>query len=362
MPWPSPSGKASATPETSNANPIVECRYGGQLLASREYDTVAFFVVYIAIIQGGQSAGQFFSFGPNIAQAKASANRIFKERDPPEAITMDQGAERLPAGDVRFTADVEFQGVSFQYPARWTPTFEGLDLSIPSGSFVAFVGASGCGKSTIISLLERFYEPTGGLILFGGRDIRSIDLPSYRRALSLVAQEPQLFGGTIRDNLLLGVDTPDEGVTDAMEQACKDAEIHDFIMSLPTGYSTELGVNAQFALSGGQKQRLCIARALLRKPRLLLLDEATSSLDSHSEKVVQDAMERLAAKRDMTIIAVAHRLATIQKADMIFVFGESSDSRGSRIIEKGNHHDLLRRKGMYWQMVRVLPSYGLHSD
>ncbi|RAL01225.1 ABC transporter ATP-binding protein [Aspergillus ibericus CBS 121593] len=324
--------------------------YGGQLLASREYDTVAFFVVYIAIIQGGQSAGQFFSFGPNIAQAKASANRILRERDASDVIRRDPEAEKLPTNDRRFTADVEFQGVSFQYPARATPTFDGLDLTIPSGSFVAFVGASGCGKSTIISLLERFYDPTGGLILFGGRDIRSIELASYRRALSLVAQEPQLFGGTIRDNLLLGLEATDEVIPEAMEQACKDAEIHEFIMSLPSGYSTELGVNAQSALSGGQKQRLCIARALLRKPRLLLLDEATSSLDSHSEKVVQQAMERLAAKRDMTIIAVAHRLATIQNADVIFVFGEGSDGRGSQILEKGNHNDLLRTKGVYWQM------------
>lgn len=134
--------------------------------------------------------------------------------------------------------------------------------------------------------------------------------------------------------------------------ACKDAEIHDFIASLPDGYATELGVNAQVSLSGGQKQRLCIARALIRKPALLLLDEATSSLDSQSEKLVQGAMERLAMKRDVTIIAVAHRLATIQDADIIFVFGEDLDGHGSRILERGTHLELSARRGAYWQMVR----------
>jgi ABC-type multidrug transport system fused ATPase/permease subunit len=234
-------------------------------------------------------------------------------------------------------------------------TFSDLNISIESGQFVAFVGPSGCGKSTVISLLERFYDPTSGKILFGGRDISSIQRASYRKALSLVAQEPKLFEGTIRDNLLLGIeDNEDLQTEERMIQACKDAEIHDFISSLPEGYLTGLGVNAQTSLSGGQKQRLCIARALIRKPLLLLLDEATSSLDSQSEKLVQEAMERLAGKKSMTIIAVAHRLATIQKADVIFVFGEGARGQGSKILEKGSHHELLRRKGPYWQMVRIL--------
>ena len=249
---------------------------------------------------------------------------------------------------------VELRGVSFGYESRNITTFANLDISIESGQFVAFVGPSGCGKSTVISLLERFYDPTSGSILFGGRDISSIQKSSYRKALSLVAQEPKLFEGSIRDNLLLGIEDKEDAQTEErMTQACKDAEIHDFITSLPDGYLTELGVNAQTSLSGGQKQRLCIARALIRKPLLLLLDEATSSLDSHSEKLVQEAMERLAGKKNMTIIAVAHRLATIQKADVIFVFGEGARGRGSKILEKGSHHELLRNKGPYWQMVSV---------
>ncbi|CAG8126861.1 unnamed protein product [Penicillium salamii] len=325
--------------------------YGGQLLASREYDPVAFFVVYIAIIQGGQAAGQFLSFGPNVAQAKASANRIFSSRNPSEGQLESPTAEPMPR-DLR--PSVELRDVSFSYQSRNMATFVDLNISIESGQFVAFVGPSGCGKSTVISLLERFYDPIGGKILFGGQEISSISKSSYRRALSLVAQEPKLFEGSIRDNLLLGIeDTQDSQTEERMIQACKDAEIHDFITSLPDGYLTGLGVNAQTSLSGGQKQRLCIARALIRKPLLLLLDEATSSLDSHSEKLVQEAMERLAGKKNMTIIAVAHRLATIQKADVIFVFGEGARGQGSKILEKGSHHELLRNKGPYWQMCQA---------
>ncbi|KAJ5372015.1 ABC transporter integral membrane type 1 [Penicillium concentricum] len=327
--------------------------YGGQLLASHEYDPVAFFVVYIAIIQGGQSAGQFFSFGPNIAQTKASANRILAARLPATGQIQHVATGPLSSED-KPSSSVELKNVSFQYSSREVPTFVNLNLSIESGQFVAFVGPSGCGKSTLVSLLERFYDCTQGSILFGGRDICSIEMSSYRNALSLVSQEPKLFEGTIRENLLLGLDAPNNPNTeDQMIQACKDAEIYDFIVSLPDGFLTELGVNAQTSMSGGQKQRICIARALIRKPQLLLLDEATSSLDSQSESLVQGAMERLASKRDMTIIAVAHRLATIQKADAIFVFGEGAPGQGSRILESGTHHELLRRKGVYWLMCQA---------
>jgi ABC-type multidrug transport system fused ATPase/permease subunit len=214
------------------------------------------------------------------------------------------------------------------------------------------VGPSGCGKTSLISILERFYTPSRGAVLLNGDDISSIEPTSYRECLSLVAQEPRLFEGTIRDNITLGLDSS-EYTEDELIQACIDAEIHTFITSLPDGYSTELGIKAQTALSGGQRQRLCIARALLRKPTLLLLDEATSSLDSQSEKIVQAALERLAARRSMTIIAVAHRLATIQKADVIFVFGENLSGKGSRVVERGSHQELLQKRGMYWQMVRL---------
>lgn len=306
---------------------------------------MAFFVVYIAIIQGGQTAGQFFSFAPNIAQAMASANRILQIRTLNESTTTSTNVQ-MPD-----SAHIQFKNVSFEYASRDSPVFADLSFTVESGQFAALVGPSGCGKSTVASLLERFYEPTQGNILFGQTPIDSMDLSSYRKSLSLVAQESKLFSGTIRENLLLGIEDTSAAVDARMVQAAKDAEIHEFIISLPDGYSTQLGANAQTSLSGGQKQRLCIARALLRNPRLLILDEATSSLDSQSEKLIQQAIERLAGKGELTILAIAHRLATIQKADVIFVFGEGAPGQGSRIVERGTHHELLRMRGAYWQMV-----------
>ena len=189
-----------------------------------------------------------------------------------------------------------------------------------------------------------------------GTPIQSIDPSSYRKNLALVSQEPTLFEGTIRDNLILGLSFPP--TDEAIEAACKAASIHEFITSLPQSYSTELGTSAHASLSGGQKQRLCIARALLRHPSLLLLDEATSSLDSQSEKLVQESLEKVAGKRDMTVVVVAHRLATIQSADVIFVFGEGKIGRGARIIEKGTHKELLAKKGIYWGMVsHIFPRF-----
>ncbi|KAL5043629.1 hypothetical protein BDW71DRAFT_210141 [Aspergillus fruticulosus] len=337
--------------------------YGSRLLASREYDLVQFFVVYIAIIQGGQMAGMMFSSGADIAQAKASAARIFQARTPSPtgqgmALTLQE--PRNPSD-----ASIEFRNVSFRYPSRQTPVFTDLNLRIESGQFVAFVGPSGCGKSTLISLIERFYEPTQGSVLFGDVPISTLDIASYRRNLSLVAQDPKLFNASIRENLRLGIDPDnhehdqdhDHDIEERMISACTAAEIHPFILSLPDGYNTALGTNASSSasLSGGQKQRLCIARSLLRNPRLLLLDEATSSLDSQSEKLVQQAMEKLAESRDLTIIAVAHRLATVQKADVIFVFGEDGTgaAAGSRVLERGTHQELLGMRGVYWQMCQA---------
>ncbi|RMZ91250.1 hypothetical protein DV736_g1479, partial [Chaetothyriales sp. CBS 134916] len=319
--------------------------YGGQLLGRYEYNPVQFFVIYTALVQGSQVTGQFFAFMPNIAQATAGANRIFALRETDRTDASIQ-LPPLAASDTSFGAGVELNRVSFKYPTRSTPIFLNLSLSIPGGSYVALVGPSGVGKSTIISLLERFYKPINGTITYDRTDISSLELSSYRSAISLVAQEPKLFDGTIKENLLLGVHARSSNVTDDdVHEACKDAEIHDFIISLPEGYSTPLGLNSATSLSGGQKQRLCLARALLRKPKLLLLDEATSSLDSQSEKLVQTAIERLAAGRYMTVIAVAHRLATIQQADCIFVLGDGVDiERGARLLEKGTHAELLARR------------------
>ncbi|CZT49091.1 probable leptomycin B resistance protein pmd1 [Rhynchosporium secalis] len=311
--------------------------YGGRLLASREYDIEQFLVVYIAIINGAEGAGTLLSFGPNMAQAAAAANRILSFRFRPNAATKPT----LELQDMTGGANIELCDVWFTYPTRDVPIFTGLNLTIEKGKFTAFVGPSGCGKTSIISLLERFYDVQKGRILCNGSDIKDLDIREYRKVISLVTQEPTLFQGTIKQNILLGVDDDECISMEKLHMICRDAEIHDFITSLPDGYNTTIG-NRGIALSGGQKQRISIARALIRDPQILLLDEATSSLDSESEKLVQAAFERAATSR--TIAVVAHRLATVQNADMIFVLGEG------KVLESGNHNALLRKRGIYYQM------------
>ncbi|KAH7071899.1 leptomycin B resistance protein pmd1 [Paraphoma chrysanthemicola] len=313
--------------------------YGGTLLASREYDIVKFFVVYMGVVFGAMAAGQWFSVAPNMAQATGAANRILSMR----STRTHDDEQNLEPREAKDGVSVEFRNVDFTYKSREVPVLSNLNLKVEPGQFAALVGASGCGKSTSISLLERFYDATKGTILYNGQDITTLSPSSYRAQLSLVAQEPTLYEGTIRENVALSVDTASDA---DIEAACRDAQIHDFITSLPESYNTRLGPKGM-SLSGGQKQRLSLARALLRKPKLLLLDEATSSLDSESEKLVQEAIERAAGEGGRTVIAVAHRLATIQKADVIFVLGSG------KVLEKGDHQSLLRRRGVYWQMCQA---------
>lgn len=298
-------------------------------------------MIYDAIIQGAEAAGQWASFAPNMAQASAAANRILSLR------RIQNTRDKSTASQVSTTEGgpkIELRDIHFKYPTRDIPIFAGLSLTVERGQFAALVGASGCGKTSIVSLIERFYDVQRGEILYDGTDITQLDLASYRQSISLVAQEPTLFQGTIRENILLAVD--EDSVTEEdLFRACRDAEIHTFITSLPDGYDTDVGSKG-IALSGGQKQRIAIARALIRNPRMLLLDEATSSLDSESEKLVQAALER--AGRGRTMIVVAHRLATVQNADVIFVLGDG------KVLEVGNHAALLRRRGIYYQMVSFL--------
>lgn len=314
--------------------------YGGTLLASREYDLVDFFVIYMAVVQGAVAAGMWFSFAPNMAQATGASNRILSMRPPKDT----EGKTYQPIPESSAGVGIEFQNVFFTYKSREVPVLSNLNIQVLPGQFAALVGASGCGKSTTISVLERFYDVDAGAVLYNGQDITSLDVAEYRKQLSLVSQEPTLYEGSIRENIELSVDAASDA---DIQQACRDAQIHDFIASLPEGYATRLGPKGM-SLSGGQKQRLSLARALLRKPKVLLLDEATSSLDSESEKLVQEAIERAAGEGGRTVIAVAHRLATIQKADVIFVLGSG------KVLEKGDHQALLRRRGVYWQMVSLL--------
>lgn len=232
----------------------------------------------------------------------------------------------------------------FRYPTRpEQPVLRGLNLTVKPGQYVALVGASGCGKSTTIALLERFYDPLVGGVYVDGKEISSLNINNYRSYLALVSQEPTLYQGSIRENVLLGADN--EEVTDAqIEFACREANIYEFIMSLPDGMNTVVGSKGSM-LSGGQKQRIAIARALLRNPKILLLDEATSALDSESEHVVQAALDQAAKGR--TTIAVAHRLSTIQKADIIYVFDQG------KIVEAGTHTELMKKGGRYSELVNL---------
>ncbi|KAI9166930.1 LOW QUALITY PROTEIN: MDR efflux pump ABC3 [Paramyrothecium foliicola] len=311
--------------------------YGGRLLLSGEYQLVNFFVCFMAVTNAGEAAGQSLSFGPNAAQVTAASNRILNMR---ETRLPAESSDPEKVSEVEGGAKIELQNLHFKYPSRDVPVFKGLDLTIEKGQFAALVGASGCGKTSIIALLERFYDLDKGKILCNGQDIAEMNVFEYRKNLSLVAQEATLFQGTIRENILLGVD-PENITEEQLHQVCGDASIHDFIISLPEGYNTNIGSRG-VSLSGGQKQRIAIARALIRNPNILLLDEATSSLDSESEKLVQAAFER--AGKGRTMVVVAHRLATVQNADVIFVLGEG------QLLEQGSHTELLKKRGVYWQM------------
>jgi ATP-binding cassette subfamily B (MDR/TAP) protein 1 len=315
--------------------------YGGTLLANREYDIVKYFVIYMAAIQSAQAAGMWFSFAPNMVEATAAANRILSVR--PTKKEQEYNPKEMEY--VEGAAGIELTDVTFAYKGRNVPVLNNLNIKIEPGQFAALVGASGCGKSTIISLLERFYDPTGGMISVGDIDITTVSHNSYRSNLSLVAQESTLYDTSIRENIALSV-PPELATDEAIQKAAKSAQIHEFIISLSEGYNTILGPSG-IALSGGQRQRVALARALLRKPRVLLLDEATSNLDSESERLVQQAIEQAAGEGGRTVVAVAHRLATIQNANIIFVIGSG------RVVESGSHLELLNKRGVYWQMCQA---------
>ncbi|KAL2144004.1 hypothetical protein VTI28DRAFT_9686 [Corynascus sepedonium] len=317
--------------------------YGGGLMLNLEYTSFQYMVVYVAVMQGALGTGRWLSHSPNIAKASVAADRIIDMRRRDQADGMLVSLDLGDIGDNDKGVKIQFQNASLLNMKKK----EGLTIYLPSphqiekGQFAAIVGPSGSGKTTVISLLERFYTPNAGRILYNGSDISSLCLREYRKNMSLVAQEPNLFDGTLRENVLLGVDEDEDDFEARLHQACRDAEMHDFIASLPEGYDTNVGTRG-VALSGGQKQRLAIARALVRNPRLLLLDEATSSLDAETERSVQAVFER--NRRGRTMVVVAHRLATVQNADVIFVLADG------RVAEKGNHASLLAKRGIYYQM------------
>jgi ABC-type multidrug transport system fused ATPase/permease subunit len=246
-----------------------------------------------------------------------------------------------PQKTVDMPAKIEFKGVQFAYPARDdgdTLVLDGLSMTVEPGTKVALVGASGQGKSTVIALLERFYDVKGGSIEVGGVELADLDLKWWRCSLAVVSQEPALLLGTVMDNIALGM----PGVTEKeVHDAAAAANAHDFIMLLPYGYYTFVGEGGAL-LSGGQKQRIAIARAVLRNPQILLLDEATSALDAHNEAEVQDALDNVMQGR--TVVVVAHRLSTVKNADKICVFD------GGKVVEQGTHAELLAKGGRYTEL------------
>ncbi|KAM0338466.1 hypothetical protein ACHAPU_011319 [Fusarium lateritium] len=315
--------------------------YGGTLIGRLEYTMFQFFLCFMAIIFGAQSAGTIFSFAPDMGKAHHSAGELKKLFDrQPMVDTWSESGKRLE----QVEGVLEFRDVHFRYPTRpEQPVLRGLNLTVRPGQYIALVGASGCGKSTTIALLERFYDPLSGGVYIDGHEISTLNINDYRSHIALVSQEPTLYQGTIKENILLG--TPRDNVPDSdIEFACREANIHDFIVSLPDGFNTIVGSKGAL-LSGGQKQRIAIARALIRDPKILLLDEATSALDSESEHVVQAALDKAAKGR--TTIAVAHRLSTIQKADIIYVFDQG------RITEQGTHSELMKKNGRYAELVNL---------
>jgi subfamily B ATP-binding cassette protein MsbA len=265
-----------------------------------------------------------------MTEGAAAARRLFGALDVEPTIRDPAQGLALPAG----ASTVRLEDVSFSYGDE-TPVLEGLSLEARRGEIVALVGPSGAGKSTVLNLIPRFYDVTGGKVTIDDYDLRDVTLASLRHQIALVTQEPFLFDDTIRANIAYAKDDASQA---EIEAAARQAAAHDFILALPKGYDTSVG-EAGLRISGGQRQRIAIARAFLKNAPILLLDEATSALDTESEAQVQAALERLMAGR--TTILIAHRLSTVRGADRIYVI-----DRG-QVVEEGDHAQLIGRRGLY---------------
>ncbi|KAF3037839.1 hypothetical protein E8E12_008292 [Didymella heteroderae] len=335
--------------------------WGSKNIVEGRYDQTAFFIILISMLLSAQLWGQLFTLAPELSKAKGAISRICgvvdlgddpsgtasssssldldsidTEKRDVEALA-DSPTPAVPGGGAR----VVFKDVQFAYPARpGVPVLTSLSLSIQPGQFCALVGPSGAGKSTVLALLERFYLPSAGSISVNGVDISRTHGASFRDDIAYVPQNNVLFQGSIKFNIALGARPGHEPSEAEIQEACEIANIHQTIVELPQGYDTECGANGS-QLSGGQRQRLSIARALVRKPKLLLLDESTSALDAESEKALELGLERAVKGQGVTVIAIAHRLRTIARADVIFMV------EGGKVVDQGRHEDLVQRSESY---------------
>ena len=325
--------RATAAPATETLMTLVTAgilAYAGWRSTSGAMNVGAFVAFLGALGLASQSLRQLANLQTVMAEGLSAAQRLFAALDVEPEIREQPGARPLPKGDGAIT----FDKVSFAYDDG-RPTLSEVSFQARRGETIALVGPSGGGKSTLLNLIPRFYDATGGRILIDGHDVRDVTLDSLRRQIALVTQEPFLFDDTLRANIAYA---RPEASDAEIEAAARAAAAHDFIMALPEGYATQAG-EAGARLSGGQRQRIAIARAFLKDAPILLLDEATSALDTESEAQVQAALSRLMAGR--TTILIAHRLSTVRGADRIHVIDKG------RLVESGDHASLVAQKGLY---------------
>jgi subfamily B ATP-binding cassette protein MsbA len=296
----------------------------------------AFVSFMAALAMGSQSLRQVANLQTGFAEGMAAGRRLFAALDVEPEVRERPRAAALSLSE----GSIRFEDVDFRYDDD-RPTLSGVSLDVRRGETVALVGPSGGGKSTILNLIPRFYDVTGGRVMLDGVDVRDVTLRSLRSQIALVTQEPFLFDDSIRANIAYA--RPDAS-PEAVENAAREAAAHDFIMALPNGYDTQVG-EAGARLSGGQRQRIAIARAFLKDAPILLLDEATSALDTESEAQVQVALKRLMAGR--ATILIAHRLSTVRGADRIYVIDKG------RIVETGDHAGLIKKRGLYARLAKT---------